>query len=61
MSTDAGYETRPVGWERRGFLKELGLGAIALASLLADKTASGAAADLNEPLAAKKSHFAPKA
>ena len=42
MSTDAGYEARPVGWERRGFLKELGLGGIALASLLADKTASGA-------------------
>ena len=55
MSPDAGYETRPVGWDRRGFVKELGLGGIALASLLADQTASGAAAepaaDLREPLA----------
>ena len=65
MSTDAGYETRPVGWERRGFLKELGLGGIALASLLADQTASGAvavpAADLRELLAPRKPHLAPRA
>ena len=44
MFTDADYGTRPVGWDRRGFLKELGLGGIALASLLSDQTASGAAA-----------------
>ena len=65
MSTDAGYATRPVGWERRGFLKELGLGGIALASLLSDQPASGAAAapaaGLREPLAPGKPHFAPKA
>ena len=34
MLTDANYGTPPVGWDRRGFLKELGLGGIALASLL---------------------------
>ena len=37
MFTDPAYETRPVGRDRRGFLKELGLGGIALASLLADQ------------------------
>ena len=42
MSTDAAKGTRPVGRDRRGFLKELGLGGIALASLLADQAASGA-------------------
>ena len=65
MSTDEGYGTRPVGWERRGFLKELGLGGIALASLLADQTASAAAAESEaeptEPLAPSRPHFAPKA
>ena len=29
MFTDAAYGTRPVGRDRRGFLKELGLGGIA--------------------------------
>ena len=65
MFTNAGYEARPVGWDRRGFLKELGLGGIALASLIADQTASGAAAvpagDLSEPLAPRQPHFAPRA
>jgi hypothetical protein len=42
MFTDAAYRTRPVGSDRRGFLKELGLGGIALASLLADQKAIGA-------------------
>ena len=64
MFTDP-YETRPVGRDRRGFLKELGLGGIALASLLADQTASAAAAlpegDLSEPLAPRQPHFAPRA
>ncbi len=65
MLTDANYGTPPVGWDRRGFLKELGLGGIALASLLTDETAIGApavpAADLSEPLAPRQPHFAPKA
>ena len=65
MLTDANYATRPVGWDRRGFLKELGLGGIALASLLTDQTAIGAPTvppgDLSEPLAPKQPHFAPKA
>ena len=64
MFTDP-YETRPFGKDRRGFLKELGLGGIALASLLADQTASAAAAlpegDLSEPLAPRQPHFAPRA
>ncbi|MCY3795528.1 MAG: DUF1501 domain-containing protein, partial [Gammaproteobacteria bacterium] len=61
MFTDAASGTRPIGRDRRGFLKELGLGGIALASLLADQTASGAAADLSEPLAPRQPHFAPRA
>ena len=61
MFTEAAYGTRPIGRDRRGFLKELGLGGIALASLLADPTASGAAADLSEPLAPRQPHFAPRA
>ena len=65
MFTDAANETRPVGRNRRGFLKELGLGGIALTSLLADQPASGAVAvpgaDLSEPLAPRQPHFAPKA
>ena len=44
MFTDAANETRPVGRNRRRFLKELGLGGIALTSLLADQPASGAVA-----------------
>ena len=32
MFTDAAYGARPVGRDRRGFLKELGLGRIALAA-----------------------------
>ena len=35
MFTDAANGTRPVGRDRRGFLKELGLGGIALTSLRA--------------------------
>ena len=65
MFTDAANEIRPVGWDRRGFLKELGLGGIALASLLADPKASGVqavpAADLDMPLAPRQPHFAPRA
>ena len=65
MFTDAANETRPVGRNRRGFLKELGLGGIALTSLLADQPASGAVAvpgaDLSEPLAPRQPHFAPRA
>ena len=61
MSTDEGYKTRPVGWDRRGFLRELGLGGIALASLLADQAARGATADHREPLAPRQPHFAPRA
>ena len=65
MFTDADCETRPVGWDRRGFLKELGLGGIALASLLSDQAASGAAAapaaEVGESLAPRKPHVAPRA
>ena len=61
MSTDASCATRPVGWDRRGFLKELGLGGIALASLLADQNASGAAANPSEPLAPAEPHLPPRA
>ena len=32
----------PIAWDRRAFLKELGLGGIALMSLLDDRKASGA-------------------
>ena len=65
MFTDAAYRTRPVGSDRRGFLKELGLGGIALASLLADQKAIGArvlpSVDPSEPLAPRQPHFAPRA
>ena len=65
MFTDAANEARPIGGDRRGFLKELGLGGIALASLLADQKASGAlaapAADLSAPLAPRQPHFTPRA
>ena len=37
MFTDAACGTGPVGRDRRGFLKELGLGSIALASLVEDQ------------------------
>ena len=42
MFTDAACGTGPIGRDRRGFLKELGLGSIALASLVAEQKASGA-------------------
>ena len=65
MFTDAGYGVRPPGRDRRGFLKELGLGSIALASLVADQKASGAgsvpAVDPSDPLAPRKPHLTPKA
>ena len=65
MSTESGPAARPIGGDRRGFVRELGLGGIALAGLLADQTASGSAAvptpSLQEPLAPRKPHFAPKA
>ena len=65
MFTDAACGAGPVGPDRRGFLKELGLGSIALASLVADQKASGAGAvpavDLSDPLAPRQPHFTPKA
>ena len=65
MFTDAAYGAGPVGPDRRGFLKELGLGSIALASLVADPKASGRGAvpavDLGDPLAPRQPHFTPKA
>ena len=55
----------PIDWDRRGFLKELGLGGIALMSLLADRKASAAealdAAEASSPLSPRQPHFAPRA
>ena len=63
MFTEPADQALPVGSHRRGFLKELGLGGIALANLLADQQAIGAdgGKGTREPLAAWKPHFQPRA